>query len=285
MAPLDDLYRIHSKDYVDSIRRFCEEGGGRLDPDTVAVEDSWEAALRAAGAGLAAIEAMRHTQTSGAFLAVRPPGHHAEEARAMGFCLFNNVAVTAAALADEGEKVVIVDWDVHHGNGTQSSFYRDDRVLYMSLHEFPAYPGTGWLEEEGVGSGKGLTVNLPMPTGTGGDVYRSAMDEAILPAIGSFGADWLLVSAGYDAHSADPLAGLRLSASDYGAMASALKTVVPSSRTLYVLEGGYDLEAVEASVVATIDGADAPPSDGRSPDAAWRILQQVTAKLVSNGLA
>ena len=281
---LDALHRIHSPEYVDLIRSFCEEGGGHLDPDTVAVETSWEAALRAAGAGLSAIEEMSATATAGAFLAVRPPGHHAETARAMGFCLFNNIAIAAAALVEEGEKVAIVDWDVHHGNGTQNSFYNDGRVLYASLHEFPAYPGSGWLDEVGSGRGEGLTINLPMPTGTGGDAYRPAMNDLIVPAIRSFGATWLLVSAGYDAHSADPLAGLRLSDGDYGVMASALRAAVPAKRTIYFLEGGYNLEALKNSVTATIDGGDSPLSPGRSPDSAWRIIDQVGESLEAHGL-
>ena len=249
------LTRVHSPAYVDAIERFCAAGGGNLDPDTRAVPESWEAALRAAGSGPEAIDALRHGSGSPAFLAVRPPGHHALESTAMGFCLFNNIAVAAASLVADGERVAIIDWDVHHGNGTQATFAQEPDVLYVSLHEYPAYPGTGWVDEVGDGDARGTTLNVPFPAGTGGAAYREAMRRVVTPILDQFRADWLLVSAGYDAHAADPLASIRLGERDYGAMAAALARSLPPERTLFFLEGGYDLTALTGSVSATIRGS------------------------------
>jgi acetoin utilization deacetylase AcuC-like enzyme len=179
----------------------------------------------------------------------------------MGFCLFNNIAVTAAQLVAEGERVAIVDWDVHHGNGTQDIFYGSPDVLYTSLHQYPFYPGTGWVDELGRGFGRGTTANLPMPAGAGGAEYRMAFDRIILPLLRQFDADWVLVSAGYDAHERDPLAGLRLVEADYQWMASTLAAVTRPARTVFFLEGGYNLEAIAGSVAATLTGtAGTPPS-------------------------
>ncbi len=285
-APLLDpavLENVHTPAYVRAIEDLCASGGGRLDPDTSAVPESWEAALRAAGAGLDASSRLRAKEASAAFLSVRPPGHHALASQAMGFCLFNNIAVTAATLLAEGERVAIVDWDVHHGNGTQAMFYDRPELLYLSLHQFPAYPGTGWLDELGEGESRGTNVNLPFPPGTAGDVYRAAMD-LIVSILSQFKADWVLVSAGYDAHSADPLADLHLVESDYGEMALAVAATAPAGRLIYYLEGGYDLAALEGSVAATILGTSGMPTPGdphSSPDVAWLILEQVSQALAS----
>ncbi len=282
-VPLDALVRVHDPSYVAAIRRFCEAGGGSLDADTVVGEASWEAALLAAGAGLDAVEALAVGGGGPALAAVRPPGHHALAARAMGFCLFNNVAVAAAHLVEQGKRVAIFDWDVHHGNGTQDSFFHDPDVLYMSFHEFPAYPGTGWLDERGSGAGAGTTVNFPFPPGSAGDVYRAAIAQVAMPVLHQFRPDWMLVSAGYDAHAADPLARIRLQAGDYAFMAAALREVVPPERTVLFLEGGYDLEAIRDSVAATLrgtlgdDDGGAPPGD-ESPVVAWKVLRRVAAE-------
>jgi acetoin utilization deacetylase AcuC-like enzyme len=182
-------------------------------------------------------------------------------ARAMGFCLFNNIAITAQLLVNQGKKVAIVDWDVHHGNSTQDVFYGESNVLYMSMHEFPAYPGTGWLHEGGTGEGSGLTVNFPWPTGTAGTPYRWGFDAIIHPVLEQFRPDWILVSAGYDAHRADPLAGIRLEADDYRFMAGRISRLVPEGRSILFLEGGYDLGALRASVAATLQGWEAGPVD------------------------
>jgi acetoin utilization deacetylase AcuC-like enzyme len=170
----------------------------------------------------------------------------------MGFCLFNNVAVTAAALADRGEKVLVVDYDAHHGNGTEEVFWRDPRVLYVSLHEWPLYPGTGALGDVGAGDGVGTTINVPLPAGATGDVYRRAVADLVAPAAAAHGTTWLLVSAGFDAHRADPLTGLGLRAGDFADMTDDLLQLVPAGRRLLFLEGGYDLDGLADSVGATL---------------------------------
>jgi acetoin utilization deacetylase AcuC-like enzyme len=280
-APRRVLHLVHDPAYVDAIERFCESGGGALDPDTFASVESWEAALRSAGAALGGIEALDGGEVDSAFIATRPPGHHALRARAMGFCLFNNIAIAAAFLLEEGQRVAIVDWDVHHGNGTQDLFYEDPRLLYVSLHEFPAYPGTGWLDEDGAGPGAGSTINIPVPAGTAGDVYREAFRRIVVPVLGQFEPDWVLVSCGYDAHVADPLAGIALVADDYRAMASAVVGEAPPSRTVLFLEGGYDLEAIEASARATViglaNGTGAGDLDAEASGTAKALLEHCVA--------
>jgi len=245
---------IHDASYIDEVRRFCLEGGGAFDQDTFAVRASWEAALHAVGAGPAAVDALVDGESATAFVVVRPPGHHAERHQAMGFCLFNNVAVTAAYLKVRGERVAIIDWDVHHGNGTQHSFWSDPDVLYVSIHEFPFYPGTGWVNETGSGAGAGTTVNVPVPGGTSAHDYLAAFGRIAVRVVEQFAPDWVLISAGFDAHIRDPLGGLRLSSGDYGSMATALAGLVPASRVVAFLEGGYDLDALATGSAATVEG-------------------------------
>jgi acetoin utilization deacetylase AcuC-like enzyme len=251
-ARRDELERVHPPAHLDALEAFCRAGGGHLDADTHASAASWDAALLAAGAGLDAIERLERGEADAAFCAVRPPGHHATGARAMGFCLLNNVAVCAAALADRGERVLIVDWDAHHGNGTQDVFYADPRVLFVSFHQFPLYPGTGRLDETGAGAGEGCTINLPFPPGTTGDVYLAAFDELVHPAAARFGPTWVLVSAGFDSHRADPLTDLGLQAGDFADLTRRVMGLAPPGRRIAFLEGGYDLGALAASAGACV---------------------------------
>ena len=278
-ATRDELLSVHDALFLDQLQEFCAGGGGSIDPDTYAVRRSWDAARFAAGAGLTAIEAIDQGKADVGFAVVRPPGHHAEIDRTMGFCLINNIAVSAAALVRRGERVAIVDWDVHHGNGTQEMFLGSPDVLYVSLHHSPFYPGTGRVQEVGRGLGVGATVNIPLPGGSGGATYRGAFSRIVLPILDQFDPDWLLVSAGYDGHIADPLGGMALVADDYGAMAAALGEVTRGKNTVFYLEGGYDLRAIHDSVKATLDGyasglPSLDPPDGGDPatDSAVEIL-------------
>ena len=247
------LAAVHSESYLDELAAFCHGGGGDLDPDTYATEESWSAAQAAAGAGLTAIEELRRSDQGVAFVPARPPGHHALRDRAMGFCLLNNIAVAAAALLADGERVLIVDWDVHHGNGTQEIFWDEPNVLYLSTHQWPLFPGSGRASEIGGPHAAGRTVNMPLPPGATGDLVRRAIDEIALPVVDAFAPTWVLVSAGFDAHRADPMADLALSSGDFADLAKTVAGFAPSpGRLALFLEGGYDLGAVRASVAATI---------------------------------
>lgn len=245
---------VHDPSYVDKVKTFCERGGGALDLDTFVSSASWEAALTAAGGVRALIEELRDDQGSTGFALSRPPGHHAMPDRAMGFCLFNNVAVAAAYLRSHGERVAILDWDVHHGNGTQEMLSDDPGVLYVSIHQDHFYPYAGYAEDIDVGEAKGTVVNVPLPAGTAGDVYREAWDDLVLPIVSQFAPDWVLVSAGFDAHANDHLADFYLVAADYGTMAAGLASVHPVNRTIFALEGGYDLTALRESARSALLG-------------------------------
>jgi acetoin utilization deacetylase AcuC-like enzyme len=270
LADLTDLSRVHDVVYLEQLAAFSQAGGGDLDPDTYATADSWAIARQAAGAGLAAIDALRRADDGLGFVAARPPGHHALRHRAMGFCLLNNIAVSAAALTAVGERVLVVDWDVHHGNGTQAIFWNDPNVLYVSTHQWPLFPGSGAAQEIGGPDALGLTVNVPLPPGATGDVVRRAIDEVAQPAIEEFAPTWVLVSAGFDAHRADPLAELALSSGDFAQLGKAVAAAAPrAGRLVLFLEGGYDLGSLRSSVTATLsallggaDGTEAPTSGG-----------------------
>ena len=248
-----ELTLVHPVSYLRSLHDFCEAGGGAIDPDTMASPGSWDTALLAAGAALQVVDALAHGAGDVAFVAARPPGHHASATEPMGFCLINNVAVAAAALAARGERVLVVDWDVHHGNGTQAIFWDDPRVLYVSTHQWPLYPGTGRVGETGGPGAPGLTVNVPLPPRATGDVILRALDEVVAPVVDRFAPTWVLASAGYDAHRDDPMAGLALTSGDFADIATRVKGFAPGpGRMALLLEGGYDLDALRLSVGASL---------------------------------
>ncbi|MHB8439860.1 MAG: histone deacetylase family protein [Acidimicrobiales bacterium] len=280
-ATIDELSRAHRPEYLAALERFCARGGGALDADTVAVSGSWDTALLAAGASLAAVDALAAGQGEVALVAARPPGHHALADRAMGFCLLNNVAVAAATLAERGERVLVLDWDVHHGNGTEAIFWDDPRVLYVSTHQWPWYPGTGAVSDTGGPEAPGCTVNVPLPPGATGDVLLGALEGPVGDVVARFSPTWVLVSAGFDAHRADPLGELELSAGDFAALARAARQFAPASgRTALVLEGGYDLDAVRDSVGATLAallGTDFRPETPTSGGPGGEVLAKVAA--------
>ncbi|MBM17062.1 MAG: hypothetical protein CL516_05300 [Actinobacteria bacterium] len=270
LATYADLLRCHSTTQLKHLEDLHASGGGQVDIDTYMGIRSWEAARLAAGAGLVAVEALREGVADVAFCAVRPPGHHATDTTSMGFCLVNNVAVTAASLAAAGERVAVVDIDAHHGNGTQDIFYSDGRVLFVSLHQWPLYPGTGRIDETGEGDGAGTTLNMPLPVGSAGDTYRYGLDAAVIPVLEGFDPDWLLVSAGFDGHRLDPLSELGLTSGDFADLVARIVGLVPVSRCVLFLEGGYDLGALADSagaVLAAVVGVDhrPEPSSGEGP--------------------
>jgi acetoin utilization deacetylase AcuC-like enzyme len=255
-----ELERVHPSWYLDRMETMCAAGGGRLDPDTYASAGTFHAASLAAGAGLSAVEALRGGLGDSAFCAVRPPGHHASATESMGFCMISNVAVVAAALADQGERVMVFDYDAHHGNGTQAVFYDDPRVLFVSYHQWPLYPGSGDVDETGSGDGVGTTLNIPLPAGTTGDVYLRAFDEIVAPVAERFAPTWVIISAGFDAHRDDPLTDMGLAAGDYGLLTGRGLSLVPAGRRLVMLEGGYDLDALtycSAEVMRELAGVSA----------------------------
>ena len=253
-ADLADLDRVHPAGYVERLLAAVPEDGlVRIDPDTVMSPESGEAALRASGAIIAAIDAVAAGAADNAFCAVRPPGHHAEPGRSMGFCLFNNIAVGAlhARAAHGLDKIAVVDFDVHHGNGTQAVFESDPGLLFASTHEYPLYPGTGAASETGVGN----VFNVPLASGSGSAEFRAGVEGHILPALREFRPDLILVSAGFDGHARDPLASLRLVEDDYAWITRelcALAGELCGGRLVATLEGGYDLDALAASVSAHV---------------------------------
>lgn len=256
-APLVDrglLETVHDPGHVEMISQLCSRGGGSIDTDTVVSPESCDAALRSAGGAVELVSQLESRDDDAfGFALCRPPGHHASRGRAMGFCLFNNVCVATSLLRSNGQRVAILDWDVHHGNGTQSIVEQDPDILYVSLHQDGHYPLTGQAMDV-EGSPGGTTVNIPLPYGTGGDVYRIAWSHIVLAIVAEFSPDWILISAGFDAHARDPLAGMNLLAADFGWMASSLARSQPGARTIFALEGGYDLSALEESTASVLRG-------------------------------
>ena len=256
------LSRVHARGYVERLMDLSEGGGGYLDPDTALGPGSFGVADLASGAACAAVESALDGEAS--FSVSRPPGHHAGADYAMGFCLFNHAAVAAAHARALGvERVAVLDWDVHHGNGTQDIFYSDGSVLYLSVHRSPFYPGTGKAREVGIGEGGGFTVNVPLPGRSGEDVYSEVFSGVFVPVLREYDPGLLIVSAGYDAHAADPLGGMALKDEAFARFAALLCATCRETSTpppAFVLEGGYDLDALARSVAATIRGAydDAP---------------------------
>jgi acetoin utilization deacetylase AcuC-like enzyme len=266
------LTAVHPEAYVAAIEGVAARGGGQLDPDTVMSEGSFEAALHAAGGAVALVDLLIDGEAPAGFSAHRPPGHHATARRAMGFCLFNNVAVAARhALNVRGlERVMILDWDVHHGNGTNDIFYTSDHVLFVSIHQWPLYPGTGSSRDAGTGAGEGYTVNLPVGAGSGDAVYTSLVDHVAVPLAEAFSPQLLLVSAGYDAHADDPLASCAVTERGFAAMTRSVRRAAGAlgAPVGCVLEGGYALRALARSVAATMEALGGPAElagDGLAP--------------------
>ena len=257
------LSLVHDPRYVTGVREFAARGGGYLDADTVVQPDSVDVAALAAGAGIAAVDAALDGDVARSLVLARPPGHHATPQRGMGFCIFNTIAVAAAHALERGvSRVMILDWDVHHGNGTQDAFYGTDQVLFISLHQSPLYPGSGAANERGAGKGSGFTLNVPLRAGGGDDVYEAAFADVVIPAANAYQPELLLVSAGFDAHETDPLANMRVTEAGFAAMARHAREIAEThtgGQMIAFLEGGYDPPALARSVAATLavlDNAD-----------------------------
>lgn len=265
-ASRPELLLAHYGNYLDELATFCYGGGGDIDQDTYATFDSWSIAQNAAGAGLAVIEELHRRGDGVGFVVARPPGHHALADRAMGFCLLNNVAIAAAALTAAGERVLILDWDVHHGNGTQQIFWNSPEVLYVSTHEWPLFPGSGSAGEVGGWSAIDRTVNIPLPSGATGDLVLRAIEEIATPVIEEFQPTWVLVSAGFDAHRGDPLADLALTSGDFARLALLAASFAPRpGRLALFLEGGYELQALRNSVHASLAAVLGDPYEAEAP--------------------
>ncbi len=256
VAKEKEISLIHGSSYIQTLQKFCKNGGGYLDPDTYAFQPSFETAKLSAGGVLTAVEAVMKKEADVSFALVRPPGHHAESDRAMGFCLFNNVAVAAKYLQKEYgfKKILIIDWDLHHGNGTQHSFYDDASVLYFSTHQYPYYPGTGNYGETGTREGEGFTVNVPLPGGCGDAEYIYAFEKILAPVARQFAPDFILVSCGFDAYVHDPLGGMKITEEGFLKLFQSvqkLSSELCENRLVLALEGGYNLKGL-GSIMTTL---------------------------------
>lgn len=270
VATDDEIERVHPSGYAQSLESFCHKGGGWIDSDTYLSPQSARVARLAAGGAALAVEAVMREGFRWVFSICRPPGHHATPSTSMGFCLINNAAVAArhARKALGARRVLIVDWDVHHGNGTQDIFYDDGSVYYFSIHQSQLYPGTGRLEERGRGEGLSTTLNVPLPAGMGDAEYLHVFQKALRPAARAFAPDLVIVSAGFDAHARDPLAQMQVSTAGFEQMASVVREIAEETpargRIVGLLEGGYDLHALAASALGVMTAWDAerPPTNG-----------------------
>jgi acetoin utilization deacetylase AcuC-like enzyme len=282
----DVLEAVHPAEYVESIQRFSWAGGGHLDPDTVVSEGTFEAAVRAAGGAARMVDLLMSGASRVGAALHRPPGHHAERATAMGFCFFNSVAVAARRALDAhgAGRVLVFDWDVHHGNGTNDIFHATDEVLFVSIHESPLYPGTGPASDVGSGRGEGFTVNLPVPGRSGDDVWCSLTEHVVVPLAHAYEPDLVLVSAGYDAHADDPLASCRVTDDGFAAMAGSVRRLADALGVPLglVLEGGYDLEALSRSVVRTLDVFGAAVAPAADPALALHPLAAQAARRLAD---
>ncbi len=257
-AKKEEVSSCHSSEYIDLVRSTSEINRYALDGDTVTCADSYGIALLAVGGFLRLLDSVSAFDFRNGFALVRPPGHHATRDRAMGFCLFNTVAIGAQYLKRlyGARRILIMDWDVHHGNGTQDSFYQDPSVLYISTHQYPYYPGTGAIEEVGNGKGEGYTVNIPLPAGCGDEEYLCVFKEIVIPIADKYQPEWVLVSAGFDSHQHDPLGGMRVTEKGFGIMASMLLELAQkhaAGKIAFLLEGGYNLEALRNSVSVVLE--------------------------------
>ena len=266
------LATVHTRVHIERVRDLAAAGGGALDPDTAVSPASDHIARLAAGGAIGAVDAVIAGEARVAMALVRPPGHHARPGAGMGFCLFNNVALAARhALERRGvERVFILDWDVHHGNGTEEAFYHDPRVVFCSLHQENWYPGTGAATDTGEGPGEGATVNIPLPAGIGDGGYEYLFEEVVLPLVRAVAPGLLLISAGFDAHHADPLGGMLLTAPGFGRLAAMVRGAAGPAPIAAVLEGGYDLDGLSYSVAAALEGLTGVASGLREPPAALR---------------
>ncbi|MEV4421876.1 histone deacetylase [Patulibacter sp. NPDC049589] len=280
-ATLEQLLAVHPRPHVERIRALAATGGGRIDADTIVSAGSWEAALHAAGGAVAVVDALLGGEATRAASLHRPPGHHCETAEPMGFCLFNNVAVAArhATRVHGLRRVLVFDWDVHHGNGTAEIFAGSDEVLFVSIHEFPLYPGSGRPTEQGHGAGEGLTVNLPVPGGTGDPTWLGMTEDVVLPIARAWAPELILVSAGYDAHADDPLAGCEVTDDGFRRMAGAVHRLASELDVPLglVLEGGYDVDALARSVAATLEAWSAEPGEAPAPGGPDPVVDRARA--------